>query len=173
MKTRLPKTFAEGRKIMHAIIETPQGSRNKFGFDRKSGMFWLKKVLPPDMQFPCDMGFIPGTKGDDGDPLDIMVLNSKLTFPGCVVPCRLIGVLQAEQTERNGKVERNDRYIAVPKDGHTMKEINELVKTGKEPLKTIIDFFTTYNRREGKKFEVLGVKGPAAARKMIVGQKSK
>src|SRR5689334_2298163 len=94
------------------IIETPKGSRNKFKYDSTSRMFKLSKVLPEGMMFPYDFGFVPSTIGDDGDPLDILVLMDEPTFPGCLLECRLIGVIEAEQEENHEK-ERNDRLVAV------------------------------------------------------------
>lgn len=66
----------DNRKL-RVVIETPKGSRNKFAFDPKEGVFELKKVLPAGMAFPYDFGFVPTTKADDGDPVDVLVLNGR------------------------------------------------------------------------------------------------
>src|SRR5438876_43986 len=97
---------------LNVVIETPQGSRNKFTFDEELCLFKLGGVLPLGAAFPFDFGFLPDTMGQDGDPLDVLVLMDEPAFPGCLVPARLIGVIEAEQTEK-GKTERNDRLIAV------------------------------------------------------------
>ena len=104
----------EDRKnaVVQVVIETPKGSRNKFAFDTDQHVFVLKKVLPEGMVFPHAFGFIPHTKAEDGDPTDILVLMDEPSFVGCVVPSRLVGVMEAEQTE-DGKTQRNDRLIAV------------------------------------------------------------
>jgi inorganic pyrophosphatase len=93
------------------FIESSKASRNKYKFDKDSGGIKLSKLLPEGMVFPFDFGFVSGTKGEDGDPLDVLVLNDKPSFPGCQMDCRLIGVLKANHTEK-GKRRRNDRIIA-------------------------------------------------------------
>src|SRR6478736_2318556 len=99
--------------VITVIIETPKGSTEKYDYDPVLKMFRLKKILPTGMVFPFDFGFIPDTKGEDGDPLDIIVLSEFQSFPGCVVDCRLIGAITAEQSEK-GKTVRNDRFVAIP-----------------------------------------------------------
>src|SRR5262249_59130695 len=88
-------------------------SRTKFKYDEKHGLFIFDKALPIGQNFPFDFGFLPSTKGGDGDPLDILVLTDEPTFVGCLVHAKLLGVIEAEQTE-NGETNRNDRLIAVP-----------------------------------------------------------
>src|SRR5919112_6401161 len=94
------------------IIETPKGSQNKYTYEPRFAAFVLDGVLPAGAVFPFDFGFVPSTIGDDDDPLDLLVLMDAAAFSGCIVPSRLIGVIEAEQTE-NGKTFRNDRLIAV------------------------------------------------------------
>src|SRR5438477_8746833 len=98
---------------LNVIIETPKGSRNKFNFNSQLGLFELGKVLPKGMSFPYDFGFVPSTEGDDGDPLDVLVLMDEPAFPGCKVVCRLIGVIEAVQSKKDGEWIRNDRLIAL------------------------------------------------------------
>src|SRR5436305_1907558 len=90
------------------IIETTKGNRNKYKYDDEFSCFSLAKVLPEGLMFPFDFGFLPGTIGEDGDPLDVLLLMDEPTFAGCLVVCRLIGVMEAQQTERDGTSERND-----------------------------------------------------------------
>jgi inorganic pyrophosphatase len=90
------QTLAKGRSTpktgsIEVVIETPKGSRNKFKYDPISHRFKLSKVLPEGMVFPHDFGFVPNTKGPDGDPIDVLVLVDEPTFPGCSLECRLIG----------------------------------------------------------------------------------
>jgi inorganic pyrophosphatase len=80
--------------LVRVIIETPKGCRNKYKYDPEFGAFKLSKVLPEGMVFPYDFGFIPGTKADDGDPIDVLLLMDQPAFPGCVIESRLIGVLE-------------------------------------------------------------------------------
>src|SRR5437016_11162588 len=108
-----------------AIIETPKGRRNKFDYDPKTRLFKLGGLLPEGLAFPFDFGFIPSTLGDDGDPLDVLVLLDEPVPAGCKIAARLIGVLEGEQTE-DGKTERNDRLIAVAKHSHDHQDIRSL-----------------------------------------------
>src|ERR1700748_3583860 len=99
---KLPKTFCDDKQSVHVIIETPAGYRHKFDYDPQMEMFKLKKTLPGGTDFPLEMGFIPGTLGEDGDPLDVLVMTEQHTFPGCLMECRILGILEAEQKEKNG-----------------------------------------------------------------------
>jgi inorganic pyrophosphatase len=108
---KLPPAFS-GKKIVHVIIETPKGSRNKYCYEEKTGFFKLKKILPSGMIFPLDFGFIPQTKGGGGDPLDVLIIMEKHTYPGCLLECKIIGVIEATQKEKGKKIIRNDRIIA-------------------------------------------------------------
>nr|MDQ3622507.1 inorganic diphosphatase [Verrucomicrobiota bacterium] len=104
---RLPAFVVNSREV-NAIVDTPRGSQNKFKYDEESGLFMLGGAMPAGVVFPFEFGFIPSTAGGDGDPLDLLILMDAPTFVGCLVRARLIGVIEAEQTE-NGKTLRNDR----------------------------------------------------------------
>src|SRR5215212_5502023 len=108
---------------LNVIIEAPKGSRNKFNYDEEHQLFKLGGVLSLGAVFPFDFGFIPSTLGGDGDPLDVLLLMDEPAFPGCLVPSRLVAVIEAEQTERDGTRTRNDRLIAVASDSRTHKEV--------------------------------------------------
>src|SRR3569623_1676893 len=109
MKATALSPFGEEKYEVNVIIETPKGSGNKFNYDPESGLYELGSPMPEGFTFPFEFGFIPSTLGDDGDPLDVLVLMGSPTFPGCLVRARLLGVIEATQTEKNGKKERNDR----------------------------------------------------------------
>jgi inorganic pyrophosphatase len=152
------------------IIETPKGRRNKFKFDEKTGKWELSGVLPRGMMFPFDFGFIPNTTAEDGDPLDVMILMDEPAFVGCYIKCRILGVLEAEQTE-DGKTFRNDRILAVPVVSHDHAEICDLTDVQDNIIKELEDFFTAYNRSRGKGFKGLGTKGPDKAYELIAQSK--
>src|SRR4051812_48346051 len=97
--------------LLSVIIETPKGSQNKFVYDPGMDLFRLKKTLPMGTTFPFDFGFIPNTIGEDGDPLDVLVIMDEPSYPGCLVECRVLGILKAKQTKKKEK--RNDRVIAI------------------------------------------------------------
>src|SRR5436189_4786599 len=84
----------DGSNGVNVVIETPRGSRNKYAYDPRSGLFELRHVLPAGHAFPFDFGFIPSTRAEDGDPIDILVLLDAPTVPGCRLRVRLLGVLR-------------------------------------------------------------------------------
>jgi inorganic pyrophosphatase len=133
---------------LNVVIDTPKGSRNKCKFDVKQIQWRLSKVLPQGMSFPYDFGFLPSTRGEDGDPLDILMLMDEPAFPGCVVPARLIGVLEAEQTE-SGKTVSNDRLVAVVETPYNPAEFRSLEEVGRQQLDEIEHFFVSYHHMEG------------------------
>lgn len=153
---------------LQAVIEAPRGSRNKYKYDPESGQMRLDKVLPPGMSFPLDFGFIPSTKGEDGDPLDVLVIMDEPVFPGCVVTAKLVGVIEAEQTE-NGKTLRNDRLVAVLDTPRNPAAVRSLSEMGRERLDGIERFFIAYNEAEGRTFKPIGRHGAERAEKLIAG----
>lgn len=163
--TTLPP-FVSGSNDLHVIIETPKGCRNKYAYDPERQTFVLKAVLPNGAVFPFDFGSIPGTKGEDGDPLDILVLMDEPAFTGCLVEARLIGVIEATQTEKKKK-ERNDRLIAVAAESHTHGHIRKMSDLNSTLLEEIEHFFISYNDSRGKKFKPIGRYGPKRARRLI------
>ena len=164
--TRL-QPLPKGKKdIVNAVIETPMGSRNKFKYDEDMGFFALSGVLPQGMMFPHAFGFIPRTKAPDGDPEDVLVILDEPVFPGCIVPSRLLGVIEAEQTE-DGKTERNDRLIAVSASSRELSHVESLSDLNPVMIKEIEKFFVNYNEEKGKKFKVLARRGPQHAMKLL------
>jgi inorganic pyrophosphatase len=160
--------FAPGAPdVLRVIIETPQGSRNKFDYDEELGLFKLGGVLPAGAVFPFDFGFVPSTKGGDGDPLDVLLLMDEAAFAGCLVEARLIGVVEAEQTEEDGVTTRNDRLIAVAANARNHRDVRALEQLGGNLLDEIEHFFVSYNEMKGKRFEPLGRFGAERARRVV------
>ena len=114
---RLPP-FDSKSGNLNVLIDTPKGCRSKFAYDMKRKAYVLKSVLPQGALFPFDFGSIPGTIADDGDPVDALILMDEPAFCGCLIESRLVGVIEAEQSE-DGKTERNDRLIAVAAKSQT------------------------------------------------------
>ena len=152
---------------LNVIIETPKGSRNKYTWQEKLGLFELTGVLAAGMSFPYDFGFIPNTIGGDGDPLDVLVLMDEAAFTGCLIRARLIGVIEAEQTERGGETMRNDRLIAVSTDSHTHEHIKSINDLNPTYVDEIEHFFISYNDAKGKKFKPLKRYAAARARQLV------
>jgi inorganic pyrophosphatase len=148
------------------VIETPKDSRNKFAFDPKRGIFELKKVLPAGMSFPYDFGFVPSTVAGDGDPIDVLTLMDQAAFPGCVLGCRLIGVIEGETQER-GESQRNDRLIAVEAHTHSFEAIKTLKDLGKRFVSELEAFFVNYHQLSSHDYRILGARGPRVARASV------
>lgn len=151
------------------VIETPKGSVQKYDYDPKSHFFKLRKILPSGMMFPYDFGFVPDTKGDDGDPLDIIMISEFASFPGCLISCRIIGGFKAEQSEKSGKKKmiRNDRFFAIPRCSQMFKELHSIEDLPAEIVQQLEQFFIDYNKIEGKEFHVLEKLDAQKAKKMI------
>jgi len=139
--------------LLNVIIETPRGSKYKFNYNEDLEGFVLTKTMPLGTAFPFDFGFIPNTLAEDGDPIDVLIIMDEPAFPGCLTACRLIGVLEATQKERDGKETRNDRLVAVTETSviyEGMKQLGDLVQTMQDQ---IAEFFVNYNRQAGKEFK--------------------
>jgi inorganic pyrophosphatase len=152
---------------LNVIIETPKGSRNKFEYNPDEGLFELSKVLPKGLSFPYDFGFLPSTKGGDGDPLDVLVLMDEPTFTGCKVRCRLVGVIEGEQTNRQGKTVRNDRLIAVAEECQYDKGMRSVKQLSDNFLEELEHFFASYHCVDGEVFKALACHGPKKAEKLV------
>jgi inorganic pyrophosphatase len=174
--SRLKPLDPDDKQMLRVVIETPKGNRNKFAFNADEHIFELKTVLPAGMAFPYDFGFVPSTEADDGDPVDVLVLMDEPAFPGCVLTCRPIGVIEGEQIEKNDKNKnkgkdkdkvRNDRIVAVEQDAHSWADIRNIDDLGKHFLQELEEFFVEYHRLSEREYRVLNVKGPGSARKLV------
>ncbi|HYX40707.1 MAG TPA: inorganic diphosphatase [Pyrinomonadaceae bacterium] len=158
--------FNEEGDHIHVIVDTPKGSRNKFKYDEELGLFKLSGVLPAGAVFPFDFGFVPATLGGDGDALDVLLLMDEPAFVGCLVEVRLIGVIEAEQTE-DKETTRNDRLIGVADQAKDHKGMRRLGQLNDHLVAEIEHFFVSYNEMKGKVFKPLGRHGPKRARALI------
>lgn len=150
----------------HVVIETPKGSRNKFDYDPETQLFKLKGVLPEGSSFPYDFGFVPSTTGEDGDPLDVLVLMDAPAFAGCLLEARLLGAIEAEQTKDN-QTERNDRLVAVAAASRQHQHLRELADLPPQLLAELEHFFKSYNEQKGVEFKVLGRADARQAAKLV------
>jgi inorganic pyrophosphatase len=164
--SRLAPLDPDEKEIIQVVIETPKGSRNKYAYDQKDRIFGLKKVLPAGMTFPYDFGFVPSTLADDGDPVDVLVLMDEPAFPGCLLKCRIVGIIQATQGTKKKK-ERNDRIIAIEQDNHSFASIRHVDDLGKPFAMELEEFFVNYHAFSGEKYRIIALKGPRDARKCI------
>lgn len=156
----------DDQRSLQVIIETPKGSRNKYAFDPDQRIFQLKRVLPVGMAFPYDFGFVPSTKADDGDPVDVLVLMDEPAFPGCLLKCRPVGIIEGYQ-ERKKKKTRNDRVVAIEQDNHSYAHVKNVTDLGKKFVKELEEFFVNYHALSGEHYRILDVRGPHEARRRV------
>lgn len=154
---------------MDVTIETPKGSMMKYKFDHHLKQYRLLKALPKGLMFPFDFGYIPGTRGEEDEPLDIMVLSEFSTFPGCVVSCRLIGCLQVIQ-EKNGVKFRNDRFLAVCRQSRAYENITSIEQVPPKMIHDVKNFFVNYLRAEGYEVEITAALNPQDAFHILYNQ---
>lgn len=158
---RLAPTTPSGH--VNVVVETPRGSQNKYKYDEKLGLFRLNRVLFSGAAFPFDFGFVPGTRGGDGDPLDAIVLTDHPTFPGCLVRVRPVGVLLASKDGRE-----NHRIITVPvlaKPLATWRDVGD-VPVGR--LGELEQFFRAVLNVDGYEHALHGFAGRSRADDILV-----
>lgn len=160
--TRVPKE----KDLVFAVIETPAGIRHKFAFEAQYGIMRLKLTLAEGLMWPYDYGFVPQTLGDDGDPVDVIVLNDAPTFSGCLLDVRVIGGILLK---KNGV--KNNRLVACPRrrKGVALKTdgFNEIEDVPKAMLEGIERFLIEYSEEEGNKIEFDGLCSRKEAHRLI------
>jgi len=164
--SRLQPLDTDGQNAIQVIIETPKGSRNKYAFDPEQRVFQLKKVLPTGMAFPYDFGFIPSTKAEDGDPVDVLVLMDEPAFRGCLLKCRPVGIIEGEQGNKKKKV-RNDRIVAIEHENRSYARVKRMGDLGTKFVRELEEFFVNYHELMEEKYRILDVRGPGEARRRI------
>jgi inorganic pyrophosphatase len=146
-----------------AVIEIPNGSRNKYELDKATGLFRLDRVLYSAVHYPGDYGFIPRTLAEDGDPLDILVLIQEPTFPGCQIDARPIGVLRMRD-----RGEPDEKILAVPAADPLQSEAFDLDDFPEHLQREIGHFFEIYKDLEGRRVELDGWGRSAEAKRFIL-----
>jgi inorganic pyrophosphatase len=140
-------------------VEIPKGQRNKYEVDHETGRIRLDRTLFTATQYPADYGFIEDTLGQDGDPLDALVLLSEPTFPGCLILCRAIGMFR--MTDEKGP---DDKVICVPAHDPRWQRMNDIDDLQSFDQLEIEHFFTVYKDLEpGKSVEGATFVGRAEA----------
>jgi inorganic pyrophosphatase len=152
---------------VYVVVETPRSSAAKLEFDPDLQLFTLSKSLILGLTYPYDWGFIPSTKGEDGDPIDALILHDTATTPGLVLKCKIIGVLEVVQTEDGKHAIRNDRLIAVPRHSHREQAENDARDLPKQVRTEIEKFFVATDELESKELKFLGWKGPKTGERLI------
>lgn len=134
---------------VNALIEIPQGSRSKYEVDKTTGLLKLDRVIYSSFQYPINYGFIPQTLGQDGDPLDILVLCSQSIQTLCLVEANVIGNMQMID---NGQVD--DKIIAVAAKDPSVNHISRMEDLPQHFLLELKNFFEQYKVLENKKVEI-------------------
>lgn len=161
---KLP-TWAD-KACVYAVVETPRGSRAKLEFDQKLRAFTLAKPLLTGLSYPYDWGFIPSTKAEDGDPLDVLIVHDAATYPGLILRCRPLGVLEIIQTKK-GKKERNDRIFVAPERSTFEADLKDIRNLPARATRELERFFEATDALEDKTLEFLGWHGPKKASQTI------
>jgi inorganic pyrophosphatase len=149
--------------IIHAVVEIPRGSRNKYELHKETGAIKLDRVLYSAVHYPGDYGLIPQTYYDDGDPLDILVMTNSPTFPGCIVEVRPIGMFRMLD-----KGEMDDKILAVLNADPFFADYHDYTDVPAHYLKEVTHFFSVYKDLEGVRIQVMGWENAAAAKERIL-----
>ncbi len=149
-------------KQVNVIIEIPRGSGNKYEVDKDTGMIFLDRVQPTNLKQPYDYGYIPQTLGDDGDPLDALVVIDEKLYPGVVVPSRVLGVLYMIDDG-----EKDEKIICVASDDKHYEHVEDLADLGKHLQDKVRHYFEHYKDLQHKKVEITGWGDREAAYKII------
>jgi len=156
---------------IEVIVETPKGSQFKYKYDSKKEWFTLHKALPVGLTFPYDFGFIRGTKGDDGDPLDVLIFSEFSFIQGSMIECTVMGSMKAEQIDEKETI-RNDRIFVYPELKSFYPVYDSMEDIHEEKLKEIENFFIYYNAMQKKTFRPLGILNAKETLKIIKQQRS-
>jgi inorganic pyrophosphatase len=149
-------------EVVYVVVESPKGTENKYEYDVEKGAIVLDRVLYSAVHFPGDYGFLPRTLDQDGDPLDILVLVTNPTFPGCIMMARPVGLLRMLDGDK-----RDDKILAVPTGDPRYAEYHDLTDVPEHNLKEIAYLFETYKVLEGKKVRIIGWENAATAKRVI------
>lgn len=150
------------QETFDVFVEIPKGSRNKYELDKQTGQIRFDRLLYSSMHYPSDYGFFPNTLGQDGDPLDALVLMTYPTFPGCVIEVRVVGVFM--MTDDMGP---DAKVLCVPVGDPRHAHIRSIDDLDEHYLKEVEHFFETYKDLEHKKVQCEGWEGREKALELI------
>jgi inorganic pyrophosphatase len=160
------ETYDDGGDL-RVVVEAPRGSCLKLEFDPRLRLFTISRELPLGVAYPFDWGFVPGTCGDDDDPLDAMVLHHQPSYPGVVLPCRILGMVQVNQRDRKSKWVINNRIIATPSWHEALSTLEEARDLPACVRAQIEQFFVSSVAFTGKELVVTGWASAKKTRQFI------
>ena len=149
--------------MIHVVVEIPKGSRNKYEFDKSTGLLRLDWVLYSPIHYPGDYGLIPRTLYEDGDPLDVLVMVTEPTFPGCIIAARPIGLFRMMDREVP-----DDKILAVPAMDPLFQDYHDISDIPQHFLREVAHFFAVYKDLEGGRVRTLGWENADRARERIL-----
>lgn len=150
-------------EIINCIVEVPKGGSLKFEYNEEYQIFELDRVLHSPLFYPCDYGFIPQTRSEDGDHLDVLIVVTLPSFPGAVIPARPVGMLN--MVDDKGK---DSKILAVPVGDPRFKQVKDICDLGEHIPKEIGHFFEIYKNLEEKQVNVTGWSDAAGAKAEII-----
>lgn len=136
---------------LDVIVEIPKGSRNKYEYDEEKGLIRYDRMIFSSMHYPSDYGFVPDTLGEDGDPLDALVLVTEPTFPGCIIEVRPIGLFRMRDEKGN-----DEKIVCVPTSDPIWNKYYNLNEINEHLIQEIEHFFQVYKDLEKKKVGIEG-----------------
>lgn len=148
------------RDIIHAIVEIPRGSKNKYEIDKETGIIALDRAMHTAQDYPIDYGFVPQTWWDDDDALDIAIITTYPLYPGMLARTRPVGILRMEDDG-----ESDDKILSVPADDARFDGVQDIGDVNKHTIKEIQHFFETYKQIQGKEVKIQGVGSAEDAKK--------
>jgi inorganic pyrophosphatase len=139
----------------------------KLEYDREIRLFTVSRGLPLGMVYPFDWGFLPGTMAADGDPVDALAIHPSTSYPGVLLPCRLLGMVELAQKDKNGRAEINNRVIATPAWHQALKGLQEARDLPRSVQEELERFFVAVTAFTGKKIKILGWASRGKAQRFI------
>ena len=157
---KIPARNGDG--AVNVFVEIPKGGHNKYELDEALGVLRFDRSLHPAVHYPAEYGFVPGTKGEDGERLDALVLIDEPTFPGCLVEARLLGALRIEGS---GGIEH--KLLTAPVAEPRFAELRDLADVPQHSLRELEHFFEVFKELEGSDVTSRGWVDAAAAEEAL------
>jgi inorganic pyrophosphatase len=157
----------DGDGAVRVVVEAPRGCGVKLKYDPELGAFAYGRPLPVGLTYPFDWGFIPGTKAEDGDPLDALVISDVSSYPGVVIPCRLLAAVLVDQRNEKKKRERNDRLVLVPTAAERLQDLVRPDSLSERMREEIERFFLSTTFFTQKDARILGWKDARYAETLV------
>ncbi len=152
------KPWATEGETINVIVEIQKGSKNKYEFDKETGLIKLDRVMFTGQDYPFEYGFVPNTLWHDGDPIDVVLLSTYPLMPGVLVEARPLAMMDMiDSGEGDAKI------LAVPASDPRWKDVNDLGDINKHTIKEIEHFFTSYKALQNKVCTIEGIYDRAKA----------